>query len=316
MAKNQLNSKIESLIFSSNPNKIYKKIKKGAILEEDFEDVQTINDFINDKERNKRTKLRNNIDVYYIGALPQEFQTISEKLLNLISIQFSVNIRIQGELMVEKIYRKNQYKIYNLTKDIYYCINSQKNKIKKEERLQIYKENSNLIVELNSGEILDMLINFRNKSTLMILGLTAYNIFNPDIPDDTIMGFSSGDGASIVSLTECYDNKLKDVVIRNKNAFFEMVKTSLHELCHTIGIDHCVDYHCVMNSQYVKESYKNPIYFCPICLCKLYVGLNLGLEKRFNDLYQFYVNNNMEESALWIKNRINLWNKDKQNNNI
>jgi len=311
MAKNQLNSKIESLIFSSNPNKIYKKIKKGAILEEDFEDVQTINDFINDKERNKRTKLRNNIDVYYIGALPQEFQTISEKLLNLISIQFSVNIRIQGELMVEKIYRKNQYKIYNLTKDIYYCINSQKNKIKKEERLQIYKENSNLIVELNSGEILDMLINFRNKSTLMILGLTAYNIFNPDIPDDTIMGFSSGDGASIVSLTECYDNKLKDVVIRNKNAFFEMVKTSLHELCHTIGIDHCVDYHCIMNSQYVKESYKNPIYFCPICLCKLYVGLNLGLEKRFNDLYQFYVNNNMEESALWIKNRINLWNKDK-----
>jgi len=311
MAKNQLNSKIESLIFSSNPNKIYKKIKKGAILEEDFEDVQTINDFINDKERNKRTKLRNNIDVYYIGALPQEFQTISEKLLNLISIQFSVNIRIQGELMVEKIYRKNQYKIYNLTKDIYYCINSQKNKIKKEERLQIYKENSNLIVELNSGEILDMLFNFRNKSTLMILGLTAYNIFNPDIPDDTIMGFSSGDGASIVSLTECYDNKLKDVVIRNKNAFFEMVKTSLHELCHTIGIDHCVDYHCIMNSQYVKESYKNPIYFCPICLCKLYVGLNLGLEKRFNDLYQFYVNNNMEESALWIKNRINLWNKDK-----
>ena len=310
MAKNQLNSKIESLIFSSNPNKIYKKIKKGAILEEDFEDVQTINDFINDKERNKRTKLRNNIDVYYIGALPQEFQTISEKLLNLISIQFSVNIRIQGELMVEKI-RKNQYKIYNLNKDLYYCINSQKNKIKKEERLQIYKENSNLIVELNSGEILDMLINFRNKSTLMILGLTAYNIFNPDIPDDTIMGFSSGDGASIVSLTECYDNKLKDVVIRNKNAFFEMVKTSLHELCHTIGIDHCVDYHCIMNSQYVKESYKNPIYFCPICLCKLYVGLNLGLEKRFNDLYQFYVNNNMEESALWIKNRINLWNKDK-----
>ena len=311
MAKNQLNSKIESLIFSSNPNKIYKKIKKGAILEEDFEDVQTINDFINDKERNKRTKLRNNIDVYYIGALPQEFQTISEKLLNLISIQFSVNIRIQGELMVEKIYRKNQYKIYNLTKDIYYCINSQKNKIKKEERLQIYKENSNLIVELNSGEILDMLINFRNKSTLMILGLTAYNIFNPDIPDDTIMGFSSGDGASIVSLTECYDNKLKDVVIRNKTAFFEMVKTSLHELCHTIGIDHCVDYHCIMNSQYVKESYKNPIYFCPICLCKLYVGFNLNLEKRFNDLYQFYVNNNMEESALWIKNRINLWNKDK-----
>ena len=311
MSRNQLNSKIESLIFSSNPNKIYKKLKKGAILEEDFEDVQTIKDFINDKERNKKTKLKNNIDVYYIGTIPQEFQLFSEKLLNLISIQFSLNIRIQGELIVEKVYRKNQYKVYNLTNDLYYCIHSQKYKTKKEERLQIYKENSNLIVELNSGEILDMLINFRNKNTLMILGLTAYNIFNPDIPDDTIMGFSCGDGASIVSLTECFDNKLKNVVIRNKNAFFEMVKTSLHELCHSIGIDHCIDYHCIMNSQYVKESYKNPIYFCPICLCKLYVGLNLNLEKRFNDLYQFYVNNGMEESALWIKNRIDLWYKDK-----
>ena len=311
MAKNKMNSNLESLIFSSDQNKIYKKVKKGAILEEDFEDVQTVKDFINDKERNKKTKLKNNIDVYYLGALPEDFILISEKLLNLISIQFSINIRIQGELMIEKVYRKNQYKIYSLNKDFYYLINSQKIKEKKEERLQIYKENSNLVVELNSGEILDMLINFRKKTSLIVLGLTAYNIFNPDLPDDTIMGFSCGDGASVVSLTECFDNKIKDINIRNKSAFFEMIKSSLHELSHSIGIDHCVEYHCIMNSLYVKESYKNPIYFCPICLCKLYVGLNLDLEKRFNDLYHFYINNNMEESAIWIKNRLNLWYKDK-----
>ena len=306
MAKNKMNSNLESLIFSSDQNKIYKKVKKGAILEEDFEDVQTVKDFINDKERNKKTKLKNNIDVYYLGALPEDFILISEKLLNLISIQFSINIRIQGELMIEKVYRKNQYKIYSLNKDFYYLINSQKIKEKKEERLQIYKENSNLVVELNSGEILDMLINFRKKTSLIVLGL-----INPDLPDDTIMGFSCGDGASVVSLTECFDNKIKDINIRNKSAFFEMIKSSLHELSHSIGIDHCVEYHCIMNSLYVKESYKNPIYFCPICLCKLYVGLNLDLEKRFNDLYHFYINNNMEESAIWIKNRLNLWYKDK-----
>ena len=46
-----------------------------------------------------------------------------------------------------------------------------------------------------------------------------------------------------------------------------------------VDIDHCVEFHCIMNSQYVKQSYKNPIYFCPICLCKLYIGLNLDLEK-------------------------------------
>ena len=310
MSKNQIDPKIESLIFSSNVNKIYKSVKNGALLEEDFEDVQTVKDFINDKDRNKRTKMKNYIDVYFIGSLPQEFQIYAEKLLNLISIHFSINIRIQGELMVEKVKNKKQYKLYNLKQDLYYIVNSQYKK-KKIERLQIYKENNNMITELNSGNIIEILINFKKKSSLTVLGLTAYNIFNPDIPEDTIMGFSCGDGTSVVSLTECFDNKIKDLNIRNKNAFFEMIKTSLHELPHTFGIDHCVEYHCIMNSQYVKESYKNPIYFCPICLCKLYVGLNLDLEKRFINLYQFYINNDMEASAKWIQNRLNLWNKDK-----
>ena len=212
--------------------------------------------------------------------------------------------------MVEKVKNKKQYKLYNLKQDLYYIVNSQYKK-KKIERLQIYKENNNMITELNSGNIIEILINFKKKSSLTVLGLTAYNIFNPDIPEDTIMGFSCGDGTSVVSLTECFDNKIKDLNIRNKNAFFEMIKTSLHELPHTFGIDHCVEYHCIMNSQYVKESYKNPIYFCPICLCKLYVGLNLDLEKRFINLYQFYINNDMEASAKWIQNRLDLWNKDK-----
>ena len=310
MSKNQIDPRIESLIFSSNVNKIYKSVKNRALLEEDFEDVQTVQDFINDKDRNKRTKMKNYIDVYFIGSLPQEFQIYAEKLLNLISIHFSINIRIQGELMVEKVKNKKQYKLYNLKQDLYYIVNSQYKK-KKIERLQIYKENNNMITELNSGNIIEILINFKKKSSLTVLGLTAYNIFNPDIPEDTIMGFSCGDGTSVVSLTECFDNKIKDLNIRNKNAFFEMIKTSLHELPHTFGIDHCVEYHCIMNSQYVKESYKNPIYFCPICLCKLYVGLNLDLEKRFINLYQFYINNDMEASAKWIQNRLDLWNKDK-----
>ena len=314
MSKNQLKPIIKSLIFSSNPNQIYKKVKKSAILQEDYEDLQTIEDFINDKDRNKRTKLKNNIDVYYIGCIPKELQMFSEQLLNIISSHFSLNIRINGELMVEKT-NKNYYRIYTLKQDLYFSINTQ-NKPIKEERFQVYKEKKNSILELNSGEILDMLINFKKKTTIAVLGLTAYNIFNPDLPDDVIMGYSCGNGASVVSLTECFDNKLKDIIRRNANALFEMIKTSLHELCHTFGIDHCVEYHCIMNSQYVKESYKNPIYFCPVCLSKLYLGLNLDLEKRLNELYQLYVKIGMQQSAIWIKNRIILWNNDKKLLNI
>ena len=54
-----------------------------------------------------------------------------------------------------------------------------------------------------------MLLNFKIKSTLTVLDLTAYNIFNPDIPDDIIMDYSCGNGASVFFLTECLDNKIK-----------------------------------------------------------------------------------------------------------
>ena len=240
--------------------------------------------------------------------MPKDLEIFSEKLLKIISLHFSVNIRIIGEVMVEKV-KEDQYRGYNINKEISYKIRH-KYKNTQEERLQIYKEENNLVLELDSGDMLKMLLNFKNKNTLTALGITAYNIYNPDIPDDIIFGYSCGNGASIISLTECFDMKIKNINLRNKNAFFEMVKTSLHELCHTFGIDHCIDYHCIMNSLYVKESYKNPIYFCPICLYKLYAGLNLDLEKRFNELYQFYLDNDMEGSANWVKKRINLWNKD------
>ena len=134
MSKKELDTRIESLIFSSNPQQIYKNIKKGAILEEDYEDIQTIQDFINDKTKNKRTKLKNNIDVYYIGGMPKDLQLISENLLNLISIHFCINVRIQGELMVEKTNKNNQYRIYNLNKELFYIIKCQK-KTKKRRKI-------------------------------------------------------------------------------------------------------------------------------------------------------------------------------------
>jgi len=57
--------------------------------------------------------------------------------------------------------------------------------------------------------MLGMLLNLKTKSTLTVLDLSAYNIFNPDIPDDIIMDYSCGNGASVFFLTECLDNKIK-----------------------------------------------------------------------------------------------------------
>ena len=94
-------------------------------------------------------------------------------------------------MIVEKINKKNQYIIYNLNIDHYYAINYQK-RTKKKERFQVYEENNNSVIELNAGDMVGMLLNFKTKTTLTVLGLIVYNIFNPDIPDDIIMGYSCG----------------------------------------------------------------------------------------------------------------------------
>ena len=302
---------MRKLFLSSKPDLIYKPAKEGAVLEEDYEDFQTINIFKNDKERNKPTNKKRFCHIYYVGEIPNSFQKIIKQLFKYISSVFCIPVLFKGILKIEKKSPKLSY-LYSTNSELFYKIKTRSKKSSKQ-RMNIKSKNKNIIYEFDAQDIIGSLLNFFENDTLTILGITAHNIYNSEMPDDIIMGLSCGNGASIVSVTECFDMTIKEIKNREKNGFFELMKTTAHELSHTLGIDHCVEYNCLMNSQYVKESYKNPIYFCPFCLYKLYLTIKFDPLERWNNLYKFFISNDMKASADWVKKRVSLWKKDLKN---
>ncbi|KAK5989352.1 Archaemetzincin-2-like protein [Cladobotryum mycophilum] len=55
------------------------------------------------------------------------------------------------------------------------------------------------------------------------------------------------------------------------------VQTMAHELCHCLGMDHCVYFACVMQgSGNSEEAVRQPPYLCPVCLEKLAAGIGGG----------------------------------------
>ena len=66
------------------------------------------------------TKTKNYLDIIYIGGIPKDLEQMAEKLINLITSHFSINKRINGELIVEKSQRNNRYRINDLNKVFFF----------------------------------------------------------------------------------------------------------------------------------------------------------------------------------------------------
>jgi len=299
--------KMEALIRSSDPDLFYYPLKEGATLNEDYEDVQTIKLFLNHDKRNKVTSARNTFHVYFIGEMPDKFMELAQKLFKFISAFFSMQVKVKGHLDVE-FTNRNCIITLPPSKNGYYAKLQRRKRATG--RMAIIPKKTKGVTEINSDDLLCILRKYIERDTFTVLGITGYNIYNPYQKDDVIMGFSCGNRCSVVSIVECFDARLKNKVKREKIAFFELVKTTAHELSHTMGIDHCVEFHCIMNSQYVKEAETNPIYFCPICLCKLQAAVGFDCEKRWKDLRTFYMNNTMKKAAEWVDRRLKIWEKD------
>ncbi len=82
-------------------------------------------------------------------------------------------------------------------------------------------------------------------------------------------------------------------------------KVLAHELCHQFGISHCIYYHCVMNgSNHLEESDARPHHLCPVDLRKLFYSIGFDVRKRYSRLLDFYIENDFEDEAEWIRNRL------------
>jgi archaemetzincin len=79
--------------------------------------------------------------------------------------------------------------------------------------------------------------------------------------------------------------------------------TAVHEIGHTLGIQHCIKWRCGMNgSNHLAESGKRPLEFCPECLGKLTWACDVNLAARLKGLIRFADDHAMhEEGRFWRK---------------
>ena len=298
---------MEHLLTTSEPDSFFIPVKEGAILDEDYEDLQTYEKFASSRTRYKITKRRHTLHVYNIGKMPKRYQKLSLKLIEFIRCFFTLTTIVKGNLVVKYSGNKKQeYIVHPEGNENEYYVKSQTRIREDSDSIP----NSKSVLELDASDLLGVLGLYVENDTYTVIGITSHRIYNPKYKDDVIMGFGCGSRSCVISIPDCYDEKIKNSASADKAALYEMIKTVAHETSHTMGIDHCVEYSCIMNSQYVKEKSSSPIYFCPICIRKLHEAIKFDCPSRWQQLANYFTKNGFKGAAKWTQKRLQLWLKD------
>jgi archaemetzincin len=98
-----------------------------------------------------------------------------------------------------------------------------------------------------------------------VLGLTQRDLYARDL--NFVFGIASGDGACVVSTAR--------LVIGADDALFRarLLKEAVHELGHTVGLQHCTDPRCVMFfSNSLGDTDRKGEAYCERCIARLAAG--------------------------------------------
>ena len=98
-----------------------------------------------------------------------------------------------------------------------------------------------------------------------------------------------------------------------KDAWARCAKTIAHELCHLLGLAHCVFFRCLMNPglatassepQHFSAPPKNAFALCPICLRKLAYACALDVRSRYQKLAGISDRLGCPAQAEWFRARL------------
>lgn len=248
-----LGSNIPSYIYSDALACLYSEPHSDYLDSEDT--LQSFDEFVEmgnhepDELGNGRhlfTPRRRTIALITLGVIPnlKSFLSATKQLL---SGYFCLEITQLPSLDLAKIH--NKWSIVDELNNSYYPL------IKSPSKLNVYS-------------ILDVLTHYLHQSHYCIIALTAAPLYDPEIPNSTILGRASGDRVCVIHTS------------KNRR---ETVGTVLHECMHTMGIDHCIAWTCIMNSQ--SHSF---LQVCPGDLYKLQHAIGFDMETRLDTLSKVY----------------------------
>lgn len=125
--------------------------------------------------------------------------------------------------------------------------------------------------QYNSTGILKRLLTKAGSETWRVLGVAEADLFIPILSfvfGEAQLGPTHGAGAvvSLHRLRQEFYGMPPDPELQAER----LLKESLHELGHTLGLRHCSDYRCVMSSSHAVENIDlKRAEFCPACAALL-----------------------------------------------
>lgn len=130
--------------------------------------------------------------------------------------------------------------------------------------------------QADAAYILDrILLPKKPKDALIVKALTSFDLWPGDHFNFVYGLASTEDQVALSSLWRLGD--FDGTETQRRHALLRVAKTVTHEVAHSFGLDHCVEYACNLNgSNNAEEGDLQPLELCPTCLEKL--AWNIGFD--------------------------------------
>ncbi|KAL3866504.1 hypothetical protein ACJMK2_043797 [Sinanodonta woodiana] len=163
---------------------------------------------------------------------------------------------------------------------------------------------------------------------ICLIALTMYDLYG-DETDLFVAGMAAGNQRVAVFSLYRYDPSLlfsmenwyeieRDKTVSRKDKICLMLqrgsKLLVHEICHLLGIDHCIYFDCCMNgSGHLAEDFRQSMHLCPVDLHKLHVLVGFDVVERYKKLKEFYKTHHLIGEMEWVERIIAfISNKEQQ----
>ncbi|GFO29372.1 Archaemetzincin-2 [Plakobranchus ocellatus] len=166
--------------------------------------------------------------------------------------------------------------------------------------------------QLCLNDLYPLLFRFLPPNGLCIMGISWTDIF-PEGHNFALGEASVQDRSAVISFgrfeTKGFDAKAHcDITEINGPVIWKLIKSSSHELCHLLGLQHCTFFLCAMNeSSSMDEAMNQPLFLCPVCLRKLQKACGFDVLERYTLLQKFlsglaqqFTDEKFKECLAWL----------------